>query len=109
MPGAGEMRDRVTFQKRGPDENGDPLGPWIDRFSVAAQIVYLKGTEPVMAQRLQGVQPAVIVVREGANARMITTAWRAEDARTGVGYNITSVSPSKSRGFIDILAQSDGD
>jgi len=108
MPGAGALRDRITFQKRGNDANGDPLGDWADQFTVWAQLVYLKGSEPVMAQRLQGVQPVVIVVRESANTRLVGTAWRAVDARTGAAFNITSASPAKDRGFIDILAQSDG-
>lgn len=110
MPGAGDLRERIVFSERGIDTNGDAgLGPWEPRFTVSAQMIYLRGGEPVMAQRLQGVQPVAFAIRDSSQARKITTAWRATHVRTGQDFNITSVAPSsKDRGFIDILAQADG-
>lgn len=108
MPGAGALRDRYTFQKRGPDANGDPLGDWADQFTISAGTIYLKGSEPVMEQRLQGVQPVVLTVRDETRTRLITTAWRAVNARdTSLKYDIKGNSPAKDTGFRDVLAQSD--
>lgn len=103
MPGAGTLRDRFSFQSRDPDANGDPLGPFAPRFTVSARTIYLRGSEPVMQQRLQGQQPIVLTIREEPRTRQITNAWRAVDVLTGYAYNVTSVSPGD-RGFLDILA-----
>jgi head-tail adaptor len=116
MPGAGDLRERITFQRRGDDINGDPLGAWIDDFTISAQIIYLRGMaanveglEPVMQQRLQGVVPVVLVVRTERRTRALDSTWRAVDARnTKRIMNITSVTPNKDRGFVDILARIGG-
>lgn len=109
MPGAGDLRDRLSFQKRAADANGDPLGAWTDQFTVSAQIVWLRGSEPVLQQRLEGKQPVAFVVRTSSQARQIDTSWRAVNARnTDQVFNITAVSPNKDRGFLDILAVKGG-
>lgn len=105
MPEAGDLRDRITFEARGEDANGDPLGPWAPRFTVWAQMVWLRGSEAALQQRLEGKQPVAIVVRASSQTRGITTAWRAVNARNAdQKFNITSVSPAKEPGFIDVLA-----
>jgi hypothetical protein len=41
MPSSGQLRDRVTFQRRGTIDDGygnEVSGPWTDVFSVAANI-----------------------------------------------------------------------
>lgn len=81
MTSAGDLSRRVTFQKRGPDENQDPLGDWVDVYTCAAKVVSVKGGETVQAQRLAGNQPAVIVVRRCGDTRDIDNAYRAVDAR----------------------------
>jgi len=103
--GAGDLRDRILFQVRGEDDNGDPLGGWDDRFTRWAKVVWLRGTESVMASRLEGRQPVVITVRACSQTRLITSAWRAVNARDDKQeFNITAVSPAKEPGFIDVLA-----
>ena len=108
MSSAGKMRDRYRFDQRGEDANGDRLGPWEEGFTVWAETIWLKGTEAVMAQRLGGKRPVALVIRDSTQARTITEAFRAVDARTGAVFNITSASPSRKRGFIDVLAVSGG-
>lgn len=109
MPGAGDLRDRVLFQFRSPDPNGDALGAWADGFTVWAQIIWLRGnlrgSEAVMQQRLEGKQPVIITVRDSSQARQIDPSWRVVNARNDLQvFNITSAAPAKERGFIDILA-----
>lgn len=105
MPGAGDLRDRITFEARGEDANGDPLGPWAPQFTVWAQLVWLRGSEAALQQRLEGKQPVAIVVRSSSSTRAINTAWRAVNARDPEQkFNLTSVSPAKEAGFLDILA-----
>lgn len=109
MPGAGALDQRITFQARGVDDNGDPLGPWEDRFTVWAHLVWLRGSEAALQQRLEGKQPVAIVVRSSSQTRGITTAWRAVNARNAdQKFNLTSVSPAKEPGFIDVLATMGG-
>lgn len=109
MIGAGDLRDRIKFERRGLDSNGDALGPWEEAFSVAAQIIWLRGSEGALQMRMEGKQPVVMVVRSSAMTRDIKTSWRAENARdASQKFNITAVSPSKQSGFIDVLATMGG-
>lgn len=81
------------------------MGDWENQFTYAAQVIWLRGSEGALQQRLEGRQPVVIVVRASAQTRRITTAWRAKNAHhTDQVFNITAVSPSKQPGFIDVLA-----
>ncbi len=83
--GAGRMRGKVNFQKRGDtveDQYGNAQsGDWTTQFTDAAQLIPLKGSEPVIAARLTGVQPYILRIRGSVAARIVTTAWRAVDAR----------------------------
>lgn len=107
MP-AGELRERVAFylQAESPTSYGIAAGEWDLQFTVAARIKPLLGSEPVLAQRRQGIQPVVITIRANDNARRIDSSWQARDARTGVQYQILNVPPSERRDIIDILAES---
>lgn len=103
--GAGAFRERWTFQQRAEDANGDRRGPWEAGRTLYADVTFLRGTEAVMQDRLTGRQPVVITVRDSSLSRKITSAWRAIDSRSPDRIaNITSVSPSRERGFLDILA-----
>lgn len=106
MPGAGALKERLQFQQRALDARAEPLGDWEDRFPARAQISYLRGSESVLAQRLQGVQPAIITVRSSTATKALTSAWRALNARDrSQVFEIKSVAPSTTPGFVDILAE----
>jgi SPP1 family predicted phage head-tail adaptor len=107
VPSAGDLRDRVAFDKEvaGDDTYGNTVTGFAEQFAVAAQIRFLRGTEPVIAQRLQGVQPAVITVRASADTKQVDASWRARDTRTGAIFNIRSVTPSDDRAWIDLLCE----
>ncbi|MGH6978203.1 MAG: phage head completion protein [Brevundimonas sp.] len=105
MPSSSTMRDSVTFQRRGLDANGDPLGPWESVMTVAAEINWLRGSETALQSRIEGVQPVAMAIRDSAQAREINGGWRVINARnTAQQMNITAVAPSPTRGFIDVLA-----
>lgn len=105
MPGAGDLRDRLIFQKRGDDPNGDPLGAWEDQFSRPCQLVWLRGGEQVLQQRIEGRQPVAVICRKDSSTRLITTGWRAVHSRNADQvFNITAAAPHKDLGFFDLQA-----
>lgn len=105
--GAGALNHRVEFQQpvTGDDGHGGVVTSWETRFSVAARLVPKLGGEDVVAQRMQGKQPYIVTVRSSSETRMVTTAWRARNARTGAIYNIKSSANTDERGaYLDLLA-----
>lgn len=90
MTTAGDLKWRVRFDKR--VEENDPAGGvlsnWQEQFSRLAAILPQKGRmmgeEPVMAQRLTGLQPYIIIVRFDSLTRTIVPDWRAVEMLNGV-------------------------
>lgn len=104
-----KLRDRLAFQSRGVDANGDPLGTFEDRFSLFAGLDYQRGSEAAISNRLEGRQPVQITVRDTAQARQITPSWRAAvvgGQRDGETFNITAVAPARERGFLNLMGVS---
>lgn len=83
---AGRLDRRLTFEA--PKEISNGAGNFVDgfepQFTVAASVLPLRGGEDVMASRLQGVQPAIVTIRNSTQARRITSAWRSVDPRAGM-------------------------
>jgi len=98
MP-AGALRDRIRFEKRADadDGYGNTVSDWAVQFERAAEIRPLKGSEQVIASRLQGIQPALIIVRYDSQTATITPEWRAVDARSGTIYNIETAADMERR------------
>ncbi|SMF53267.1 Phage head-tail joining protein [Xaviernesmea oryzae] len=93
--GAGSLRARLNFQKRGDSDDGmgtviPGVGPYATVFTDAVELIPRMGSEAVMASRLQGVQPYTARVRASSWTRQVTPAWRAVDARNGAVYAIVS-------------------
>jgi hypothetical protein len=108
-PGAAKWR--LAFSSPGQDDNGDPLGPFDERFRVRAALIYLKGAETVIQARQQGVQPVILRVRDSRDARTIDNAWKAEVVAgpgKGATYNITGLPEFTVPGWIDFQAQNAG-
>lgn len=106
---AGKMREKLHFQARAMVDDGfgnEQAGDFATVFTAAAELIPLKGGEPVLAARLTGVQPFVIQIRGSTAARGLTTAWRAVDARNPSRiFNITSVANvDQKNAYIDLMA-----
>ncbi|MCV0396959.1 MAG: head-tail adaptor protein [Rhizobiaceae bacterium] len=108
MSGAGELYEKVAFDRLEAidDGYGGTVDQWTEQFTRRAGYTRLRGTEPVMAARLEGKQPTVIRVRVDSETRQITTDWRARDARSGEAFNIRSIARTNDRRWFDILAES---
>lgn len=107
LSGAGLLQERVAFDKRSEatDEYGNYVAAWVEQFSTRAQFIPLRGTESVMAARLENRQPVIVRIRRSAAAELVDNDWRMRDLRTGEEYQIRTVTPDVSRGMIDILTE----
>ncbi|WP_100961061.1 head-tail adaptor protein [Bosea sp. FBZP-16] len=107
--GAGALTERVHFQKRDEQDDGygNPVaGDWTTQFTEPARLQPKLGSEPVLAARLAGVQPFLLVVRSSVRTRAVTPAWRAVNARSGAEYNIRTVANADERnGWLEMLVQ----
>lgn len=110
MTGAGDLREVIEFQTRevGDDGFGNPVsGEWATFWSAPARVQILRGTEAVMAGRLDGKQTIAISIRwQSEVATLTSAAWRAKNGRSGAFYNIRSVEPDERRAFVNILVES---
>ena len=108
--GAGPLREILAFDKRVEidDGFGNTEGEWQEQFRCPASATAMtKGQqEAVIAARLTGVQPWLVVVRNFSETRQVTTGWRARNTRTGEAYNITTVAARPMRDYIDMTCTS---
>lgn len=107
MMSAGELRERVAFEEPSSLETDEGIvaGPWTERFQRWARLQPLRGTEPIIAQRLAGVQPVVVSIRSDLSTRTVTSAWRVRHLRDNDMYNIRAVTPDESLEYIDLLCE----
>lgn len=117
----GRLNARVAFDARADADSGDGNheGDFVQRFARRAGFTFLRGTESVIAARLEGRQPIVVRVRACSQTRQIDAGWRMRDLRNGewVGsgadaywsgpaYAVRSVIPSDDRQWIDVTVES---
>ena len=107
--GAGHLWHRLEFEARCDpvqDGYGNTIsGEWELQFEARCGLTYLKGSEAVIASRLEAKSPVVIAIRNSSNARAITHEWRARDTRTGAIYQIKEQPrPSENRSMLEMLA-----
>lgn len=105
MTSAGELTQRLRFEARAKDGNGDRTGLFELVFEARAKRTFLRGGEPVLAARLEGVQPVAFRIRRSKAASAVSTDFEIEDARDGVRFTVTSVEFSEDRLWIDILGE----
>ncbi|MDR7147152.1 head-tail adaptor protein [Rhizobium sp. BE258] len=103
------MREKLNFQQRSLVDDGygnEQAGDFATVFSAAAELIPLKGGEPVLAARLTGTQPFIIRIRSCVAARVVTTAWRAVDARNPSRiFNLTAAANvDQKNAYIDLMA-----
>ena len=117
----GRLNERVAFDARdqADDGEGNVEGEFVERFERLAGFTFLRGTETVIAARLEGRQPIVVRVRACSQTRQIDAGWRMRDLRNGewLGsgsdaywsgpvYAVRSVIPTEDRQFIDVAVES---
>lgn len=100
----GELRHRLALQRRASDDNGDPLGAWVTVCTRAAKLVNLRGGEAVMQQRLQGDQPAILIVRACSETRLIDNSWRAVNDCTRQIYDVSAATQTTDQAWMEVLA-----
>lgn len=105
--GAGLLYDKVAFDQRvsHDDGYGNQVDEWVEQFTRRAQLIYLRGSESVLAERLESRQPVVVRIRKSADTMRINEDWQMRNARTGEALNIRTVSYDVSRGMIDLLCE----
>lgn len=108
--GAGLFIHRLQFEARAEPSNdgyGNTIaGAWTMQFEAHCGLTFLKGSESVIASRLEARSPVVIAIRNSANARAITHEWRAVDVRTGAIYQIKErPRPTEDRSQMEMLAE----
>lgn len=103
---AGLLRDRVVFEQPiiVDDGHGGGMQQFEERFRRWANVTFLRGSEAVIAARLEGRQPIVVRVRALGDAMAVDHTWRIR--HRGQVYGVTSVALSDNREFIDFMAQS---
>lgn len=112
MTQAGDLRFRVRFDKRTEVEGsyGGKQSDWSAQFTRWADIRPLKGSEPVVAKRLTGIQPVIIIVRRDSDTETITSGWRAcevdGDAVLRTYALKTAVDMERNQEFITMMAES---
>lgn len=104
--GAGPLRDRVVFDQpvRRDDGHGGGDVTFEERFRRWANVTFLRGSEAVIAARLEGRQPIVVRVRAMGDVMAVDHTWRIRHG--GKAYGVTSTALSDNRDFIDFMAQS---
>jgi head-tail adaptor len=106
--GAGQMKELVAFDRREMVDDGYGnivAGDWQEQFRRQAKFIYLRGSETVMAGRLESREAIIILVRPSRDTRLIDTDWQARDIRRGTAYNVRTVEEERSRAMIDLLCE----
>lgn len=116
----GELTRLVAFDAPtiSPDGYGGQEVGWTgegEQVKAWAHFRYLRGTESVMASRLQGKQPIVVTIQNFAAGRSIKASWRMRDLHDGsfvsgewVGpvFNIVQEpQPSQDRQWLELLVE----
>lgn len=92
--GAGDLRFSIRFEKRATTDDGygNVRGSWTTQFTRRAYIGPMRGGESVIAGRLEGTRPTIIVVRYDSSTKTISNDWRAvevlPDGTDGVVYAV---------------------
>ena len=98
---------RMAFQQKTVGDDGfggAAAGPYATVFEEFAEIIPRLGTEPVLASRLQGIQPVTLRVRSNLRTRTIDATWRAVVGSTVYAIVSPPINANSKNDFIDMLA-----
>lgn len=106
--GAGLLEQMVAFDKR--EEVEDPYGNmvanWVEQFQDYAAFSFLRGSEEVMAARLESRAPMLVRIRMSNNARQIGNDWQMRDLQGyNMAYNVRDITWDNSRAVVDLLVE----
>lgn len=109
-PTTGAMREifRVEREVGVDDGYGGQTRSWVTLIdTLPASVIYMRGSEAVLAARLAARQPAVLTFRNFADSRGISPQDRAVNKRTGETWNIRELprESRESRGFLECLIE----
>lgn len=116
---AGQLYERVAFDERqaASDGYGNNTGDFAQVVSCRAGFTYLRGSEAVIASRLEGKQPVVVRVRATPETRQIEPDWRMRNLRDGAWtdsdetewsgpiYAVRSKAETEDRMWLDIMVE----
>jgi head-tail adaptor len=109
MIGAGDLIYQLQFSQRIEEDDGfgNTIAGWHIEFEARCAVTPAKGSETVVAARLEGHTTINITIRNSANARRITADWQAKDVRRGIVYQIKSPPfPTDDRAYLRMMAMS---
>ena len=105
--GAGLLEQKVAFDKRAMVDDGygnEVSGDWVEQFQARAQFMFMRGSEQVMAARLDSREPMLVRIRMSAAAREIGNDWQMRDMHGGgKPYNVRDITWDNNRAVVDIL------
>jgi head-tail adaptor len=107
--GAGQLIELVAFDKRSAVDDGygnTVTGDWQEQFRKRAKFIFLRGSETVMAGRLESQESIVAQVWANDQTRQIRPDWQMRNVRNGESFNVRSIEEDKSRAVLDLLCES---
>lgn len=106
---AGPLRERVRFERRASgsgDGYGNVSTAWSELDVVSAEVRPMRGSEQVLATKLEGREPVEIRVRFSSTLANLTTDDRAVNVRTGATFNVRSVENRDQRKkYLTVIAE----
>lgn len=104
-----DHRAEFALRETVETDMGGTQDSWVVQFVEWAGVRYLRGTEAVMAARMQSRTPVIVTIRNSARARQITSEWRVTlRSRSGV-VRVAEVRedprPVEGDAFLEMLAE----
>ena len=108
MMDAGVLDQLATFQPpvQQRDADGGLIQGWGKGFGAWVGVRYLRGGEVVMQARLASRTPAILTFRSSAQARQVTSEWRAVIG--GREFALREDPRPAGGGLLEVLAEAGG-
>ncbi|MDX0230248.1 head-tail adaptor protein [Sinorhizobium meliloti] len=107
--GAGQMKDLVAFASREMLDDGygnTVAGEFIERFREPAKFTHLRGSETVMAARLESRNAVLLQVWVSERTADVTADWQVTDVRRGTVFNIREIHQDRTLSIFEMLIES---
>ena len=103
---AGKLDQRAAFAS--PTSTTDVYGGtedgWQDEFIAWCSVRYLRGTETVMAARMDSKRPVLLTLRKSPDSEQVHSGWKA--TINGDAYNIREEPrPTDDRLYLEFIAE----